>query len=120
MFEVQHIKWKFNIIHHPKFNELDMAADGLRLIKKYRLSPTHGYEKCLGPKDRPEDLAFCVCNVGRRDGASYLFGDQSNSDSAGLVHMIDKDDVQLVRWTHGTSGLLRKLRTTRTSTLFSR
>ena len=45
-------------------------------------------------------MAFCVCNVGKRDGASYLFGDQSNSDSAGLVHMIDKDDVQLVRWTH--------------------
>ena len=64
VFEVQHIKWKFNIIHHPKFNELDMAADGLRLIKKYRLSPTHGYEKCLGPMIGPRIWRFVYAMLG--------------------------------------------------------
>ncbi len=106
IFEVQHIHWKFYIIHHPKFNELDMIANQYRLISKFRLSPTHGYGKCLGPKDEKKDLEFCVCNAGKQDDASYLFGEQSNSNSAALVNMIDKDDVKLLRWTHGMAEQL--------------
>ena len=60
----------------------------------------------LDRRTGPRIWRFAYATQGKRDGASYLFGDQSNSDSAGLVHMIDKDDVELVRWTHGTSEQL--------------
>ena len=106
VFEVSVVKWEFRILHRPNINDLDLKHSAFHLMRKFRMSPMQRYQKCLGPNDHARDLAFCICNIGRADDAVYFFGEESNDHNAALVRMIKQDDVELVRWTHGSAEQL--------------
>ena len=106
VFEVSRFDWNFYIVQRPHIQTLDLHNSVFSLDRKFRTSLTARYRKCLGPNDAEKDLAFCVCNVGIKDDGMIFFGEESNDHNAALIHMVKKDNVDLVRWTHGNAEQL--------------
>ena len=106
VFEVSMVDWEFRVLHRPNIDALDLKHSVYHLVRKFRMSPMQRYQKCLGPNDQAKDLAFCICNVGKKDDTVYFFGEESNDHNAALVRMVKQENVELVRWTHGSAEQL--------------
>lgn len=66
------------------------------------------FKPCLGAGPDAPPLEYCVCDVGEKEGGAAsveekVLGEVGSAHAGTYVEMVDKDDVLLSRWSHGSA-----------------